>query len=121
MFDPANVNKKKEKRVAIQSRRTTALIRAGDSTAASESALAPAAPALQVEVAREATGGTARTTRSPGAADAANSDPAVIHWYESLILFLMYFGYLAVMAQNKNLHYAFMKRVMGKSDAGVPR
>ncbi|KAH8095690.1 calcium, potassium:sodium antiporter [Aureococcus anophagefferens] len=47
----------------------------------------------------------------------ANSDPAVIHWYESLILFLMYFGYLAVMAQNKNLHYAFMKRVMGKSDA----
>ncbi|KAH8057532.1 calcium, potassium:sodium antiporter [Aureococcus anophagefferens] len=35
----------------------------------------------------------------------------------SLILFLMYFGYLAVMAQNKNLHYAFMKRVMGKSDA----
>ena len=47
----------------------------------------------------------------------ANSDPAVIHWYESLILFLMYFGYLAVMAQNKNLHYAFMKRVMGKTDA----
>jgi len=50
-----------------------------------------------------------------------NSDPAEIVWWESVVLFCMYLGYIAVMWQNRNLHYAFLRRVLGRSDAECRR
>jgi K+-dependent Na+/Ca+ exchanger-like protein len=46
-----------------------------------------------------------------------NTEPARIEWWESVTLFCMYLGYLLVMWQNRNLHWLFLSRVLGRSDA----
>jgi len=50
-----------------------------------------------------------------------NTEPAEIEWWESVVLFCMYLGYLVVMWQNRNLHWLFLANVLGKSDAECRR